>query len=153
MFLTRPSVSLLVSPVFLVSATPLKPLNRISWRFVWRTLCVDVHIHRKFWFNFFSPLLNFGQNERYYSKLFVSATPLKPFKRLSWNFVVMKDLMCRCAYPRKFLIQFFLELCPFFNLEIWPKFKILLKTVHQNNSTETAQQNCVKLCSHEGHNV
>ena len=34
MFLTRPSISLSVSqsvsPVFLVSATPLKPLNRIS---------------------------------------------------------------------------------------------------------------------------
>ena len=34
MFLTRPSVSLSVSPVFLVSATPLKPLNRISWNVV-----------------------------------------------------------------------------------------------------------------------
>ena len=30
MFLTRQSVSQSVSPVFLVSATPLKPLNRIS---------------------------------------------------------------------------------------------------------------------------
>ena len=26
-------------------------------------------------------------------------------------------------------------------------------TVGQHNSTETAQQNCVKLCSYEGHNV
>ena len=34
MFLTRPSVSQSVSPVFLVRATPLKPLNRISWNFV-----------------------------------------------------------------------------------------------------------------------
>ena len=34
MFLTRPSVSQSVSPVFLVSATPLKPLNKISWNFV-----------------------------------------------------------------------------------------------------------------------
>ena len=30
MFLTRPSVSQSVSPVFLASVTPLKPLNRIS---------------------------------------------------------------------------------------------------------------------------
>ena len=42
MFLTRPSVS----PVFLVSATPLKPLDRISWHFVvikdmlWR-MCIS----------------------------------------------------------------------------------------------------------------
>ena len=56
MFLTRPSVSQSVSPVFLVSATPLKPLNRISW-----------------------------------------------------NFVVMKDIMCRCAYPQEILIPFFLS--------------------------------------------
>ena len=34
MFFTRPSVSQSVSPVFLVSATPLKSLNRITWNFV-----------------------------------------------------------------------------------------------------------------------
>ena len=34
MFLTCPSVSQSVTPVFLVSATPLKPLNRILWNFV-----------------------------------------------------------------------------------------------------------------------
>ena len=61
MFLTRPSVSQSVSPVFLVSATPLNPLNRISW-----------------------------------------------------NFVDMKDIMCRCAYPQEILIPFFFsELRPF----------------------------------------
>ena len=27
------------------------------------------------------------------------------------------------------------------------------ETVGQHNSTETAQENCVKLCSYEGHNV
>ena len=27
------------------------------------------------------------------------------------------------------------------------------ETVGQRNSTETAQQNCLKLCSYEGHNV
>ena len=64
-------------------------LNRISWN------CVDVHIHRKFWFNFFLVVM-----------------PL-----------------------------------------IWSRYKILLKTVRQRNSTETAQQNFVKLCSYEEHNV
>ena len=32
------------------------------------------------------------------------ATPLKPLNRISWNFVVMMDLMCRCAYPKEILI-------------------------------------------------
>ena len=58
----------------------------------------------------------------------VIATPLKPLKRISWNFVVMKDIMCRCAYPQEILIQFvFLGVTPFLNLEIWLKWKILLK--------------------------
>ena len=85
---------------------------------------------------------------------FVSATPLKPLIRTSWNFVVMKDLMCRCAYPQEILIQFFSgSNAPFLNLEIWPKLKILLKTVCQCNSSEIAQQNIVKLCSYKGHSV
>ena len=67
MFLTRPSVSQSFSPVFLVSTTPLKPLNRISW-----------------------------------------------------TFVVMKDIMCRCAYPQEILIQLFdlfkEQLYPFWTL-------------------------------------
>ena len=47
-------------------------------------------------------------------KQFVSATPLKTLKRISWNFLVMKDIMFRCAYPLEMLIQFFLsELSPF----------------------------------------
>ena len=34
--------------------------------------------------------------------------------RISWNFVVMKDVMCRCAYPQEILIPFFFsELRPF----------------------------------------
>ena len=49
-----------------------------------------------------------------YSKQFVSATPLKPLNRISWNFVVMKDIMCRYAYAQDISIQFFLsELSPF----------------------------------------
>ena len=87
-------------------------------------------------------------------KQFFSATPLKPLNRTSWNFVVMKALMCRCAYPQEILIQFlFLGVMPLFELIIWQKLKVLLKTVHQCNSPETAQQNFMKLCSYEGHNV
>ena len=66
MFLTHPPVSQSVSPVFLVRATPLKPLNRISW-----------------------------------------------------NLVVMKDIMCRFAFLQEMLIWSFsgaihipFELCP-----------------------------------------
>ena len=71
-----------------------------------------MHIHRKFWFNFFlenTPFLNLEiwPNERYYSKQFVSSTPLKPFNEISWNFVVVKDLMCRYAYPQEIMIQIF----------------------------------------------
>ena len=40
-------------------------------------------------------------------KQFASATHLKQLNRISWNFVVMKDIMCGCAYPQDILIQFF----------------------------------------------
>ena len=84
-------------------------------------------------------------------KQFVSTTPLKPLKRTSWNFVVMKDLMCRCAYPQEFWFFFFLGVTPLFKLGNLTNIKILLET-RQRNYTETAQQNFVKLCSYEGHN-
>ena len=37
--------------------------------------------------------------------------------------------------------------------ERWRKLKLLFKTVRQHNSTETAQQNFVKLFTYEGNNV
>ena len=37
----------------------------------------------------------------------VSATPLKPLNRISWNFVVMKDIMCRYAVLQEMLIWSF----------------------------------------------
>ena len=61
--------------------------------------------------------------------------------------------MCRCAYPQEFLLPFFLAVMAFLNLDICVKFKILLNIVCQRNSSETAQQNFLKLCSNEGHNV
>ena len=83
------------------------------------------------------------------TKTFVTATHLKPLNRILWSIVVLKDLI-----STRILIHFFFwEICPFFNLEIWPKLEILLKTVRQRSSTETAQQNFVKLCSYKGHKV
>ena len=50
--------------------------------------------------------------------ILVSVTPLKPLNRISWNFVVMKDIMCRCAYPQEILIHFFFRVRPFLNLKL-----------------------------------
>ena len=63
------------------------------------------------------------------------------------------QIPCRCAYSQDILIQLFMGVMPFFNLEIWPKLKILLTTVLQRNSTESAQHNIVKLFSYREHNV
>ena len=38
---------------------------------------------------------------------FVSATPLKPLNRIAWNFLVMKDIMCRYAFWQEMLIWSF----------------------------------------------
>ena len=71
-----------------------------------------MHIHRKFWFHFFSR--SYGLFElRNLAKMkdtpvfLVSATPLKPLNRISWNFVVMKDIMCRYAFLQEMLIWSF----------------------------------------------
>ena len=62
--------------------------------------------------------------------------------------------MCRCAYSQDILIQFFfLGAMPLFELRNLTKMKDTAETVGQHNSTETAQQNCVKLRSYERHNV
>ena len=51
----------------------------------------------------FQGILNFLNLEiwpkwRILLKQFVSATPLKLLNRDSWNFVINKDILCRCAY-------------------------------------------------------
>ena len=91
-----------------VSATPLKPLNRISWNFVVMKdiMCRYAYaqdISIQFFLSELSPFLNLEIRP----KQFVSATPLKLLSRISWNSVVIKDLMCRCAYPQEILIQLF----------------------------------------------
>ena len=48
---------------------------------------------------------------------------------------------------------YFLGAMPIFELRNLTKMKDAIETVGQHNSTETAQQNCVKLYGNEGHNV
>ena len=62
--------------------------------------------------------------------------------------------MCRYAYLQEILIPFFFFLNYFlFELRNLTKLKDTTETVGQHTSSETAQQNCVILCSYEGHNV
>ena len=44
---------------------------------------------------------------------FVSTTPLKPLNRISWNLVVMKDIICRYAFLQQMLIWSFISLLNF----------------------------------------
>ena len=67
------------------------------------------------------------------------------------NFV--KDIPCRCAYIQEFLIQFFSRRYARFELRNLAKMKDTTETVCQRNASETAQQNVMKLCSNERHNV
>ena len=53
----------------------------------------------------------------------VSATPLKPLNRISGNFVVVKDMPCRCAYPQGILINFFTRIYALFELRNLAKMK------------------------------
>ena len=83
----------------------------------------------------------------------VSPTPLKPLNKISWNLVAMKDIMCRCAYPQEILIQFFFSEYALSKLRNLAKMKDTTETFCQHNSTEATQQNFLKLCSNEGHNI
>ena len=71
-----------------------------------------MHIHRTFWFHFFSrsyalfELRNLAKMKDT-TVCLVSTTPLKLLNRISWNFVVMKDIMCRYALLQEMLIWSF----------------------------------------------
>ena len=57
----------------------------------------------------------------------VSATPITLLNRIWWNFVVMKNMMCKCAYMQTILVQFFsCEIFPFWTYKFREN-KILLK--------------------------
>ena len=74
---------------------------------------------------------------------FVSATPLKLRNRISWNLVGSKDTICSCAYCQEIMISWILwELCPF-ELRNFPKFTT--EAAFQRNSSETTEQNLMKL--------
>ena len=109
-----PPVSPSVSPVFLVSATPLKPLNRISFcSYEGHNVYMHIstgNIDSIFFFGVTTFLnLEIWSKWKILLKQFVSATPLKLLKKISGNLVVMKDIMFRCAYPQEIFIQFFLS--------------------------------------------
>ena len=61
--------------------------------------------------------------------------------------------MCRCAYPLEILIQFFFSELRLFELRNLAKMIDTTETVCQHNSSETAPEDFVKLCSYEGLNV
>ena len=60
--------------------------------FLWITLFLNFEIWRKW---------------KILLKQLVSATPLKPLNRIAWNFVIMKDIMCRYAFLQEMLIWSF----------------------------------------------
>ena len=100
-----------------------------------------MHVCRKLWFIFFlgvMPLLNLEIWPKLNTllKRFVSATLLKPLNIISWNFVVMKDIMCRCANWKEILIQFFFAgVTANFELRNLGKIKYTTETVCQRNSS------------------
>ena len=112
-----------------------------------------MHIHRKFWFLFFSR--SYGLFElRNLAKMkdttvcLVSTTPLKPLNRISC-FVIVKDIPCRIAYSQEIQIQFFLsELHPFWTLKFDQN-----KRYYSKQFVSATPLNSMKLCSYEGHSV
>ena len=74
---------------------------------------------------------------------FVSTTPRKLLNRISWNLVGSKDTICSCAYYQEIFISWILwELCPF---ELRNFTKFTTETACQRNSSETTEQNFMKL--------
>ena len=69
----------------------------------------------------------------------VSTTPLNLLDRISWNFVVMKDILCRRAYSQEILIQFFFWNYAPIELRNLAKIRYTTETVCQRNSSKTAQ--------------
>ena len=106
----------------LVSATPLKLLNRISWNLVGSkdTICTffcSFAYYQKFWSPKFcgsyAPL-NLNFSEIYFWSSLSAQLLLKLLNRISWNLVGSKDTICSCAYYEEIFISWILwELCPF----------------------------------------
>ena len=58
-----------------------------------------------------------------------------------------------CIFTGHFDSIFFLRAMPLFGLRNLRKMIDTTETVGQHNSSETAPQNFLKLCSYEGHNM
>ena len=145
-----PSVSQSISPVFLVSATPLKPLDRISWNFVlMKNIMFTSAYPPEILIPFFSrsyvlfEIRNLAKMKDT-TVFLVGATPLKSLNRISKNSVVIKDIMCRCTYPQTILFpSFFSKLRSFWISKFdeneryyWNSWSAQL---HWNRSTELHQ--------------
>ena len=104
-----------VSPVFFVSATPLKLLNRIFRNFV---VIKDIMYRCAY-----SPGIFFKIFSKWniLLKQFVRATTLKSPYRILWNFVVL------CIFSGISDSFFFLGVTLFWTEKIWPKLSVLLK--------------------------
>jgi hypothetical protein len=92
----------------LVSATPLKLLNRISWNLVGSkdTICSCASYQEIFisWILWELCPFDLKISRNILLKQLVSTTPLKLLNRISWNLVGSKDTICSCAYYQEMLI-------------------------------------------------
>ena len=72
-------------------------------------MCISTGNFDSIFFLGFTPFLNLEiwRKWKILLKQFVSTTPLKPLNRIAWNFVVMKDIMCRYAFLQEILIWSF----------------------------------------------
>ena len=88
--------------------------HRISWNVVvMKEIMCRCAYPQEIWFIFFSrsngaifELRNLA-NWKILLNQFVSATPLKPLHRISWKFVVIKDIVCTYAFLQEMLIWSF----------------------------------------------
>ena len=72
-------------------------------------MCISTGNFDSIFFLRFTPFLNFEiwRKWKILLKQLVSTTPLKPLNRIAWNFVVMKDILCRYAFLQEMLIWSF----------------------------------------------
>ena len=89
----------------------------------------------------FDPYISESVSQSVSPVFLASATPLKPLNRISWNFVDMKDIMCRWAYPQEILIPLFSRSYALFEFRNLAKMKhttqhSLLAQLLWNRSTE-----------------
>ena len=72
-------------------------------------MCISTGNFDSIFFLGFTPFLNreIWRKWKILLKQLVSTTPLKPLNRIAWNFVVMKDIICRYAFLQEMLIWSF----------------------------------------------